>query len=104
MKNRLNTLQQNNVFIHTMIEHYGDGSNVSFSIEFKKFNEQTGWYNDNHEFGDAGSVMASAIELAEWYLADHDRIEAIRSVFNHPLNILRGEKIKHIINNIQCSA
>src|SRR6056297_2111749 len=94
MKDRLNELQRKNVFIHTQVEHYDDGSNVCFSIEFKDYKEQTGWYNDNHEFGDAGDVMKSAIELAEWYLENPERIKKINGKFDIDYNKELGKKLK----------
>lgn len=102
MKNKLNQLQQKNVFIHTNIEHYNDGSNICFSIEFRDYDKQTGWYNDNHEFGDAGDVFDSAIQLAEWYLEDIERIKDIDGLFYSKYNILKEAKIEEIIKDIRC--
>ena len=82
MRERLNKLQLKNVFIHIEPEHYKNGSNACFSIEFRDYGEQTGWYGDNHEFGEFGDVMYAALELAEWYLEDDNRIKAINAPFN----------------------
>lgn len=101
MKDRLNKLQKNNVFIYTEPEHYDNGSNMLFSIKFLDYpHAQTVWYNDNHEFGDAGTAMEAAIELAEWYLEDAERIKNINGMFNHYTHIERNKKVSDIINNI----
>ena len=44
MNNTLETykfLEENGVFIHYTPEHYGDGSNLNFSIQFTKQKTQT---------------------------------------------------------------
>lgn len=97
MKERLNNLQKQNVYINTGWEHYDNGSNLCFSVEFRDTNDQTGWYNDNHEFGDIGTALECAIELAEWFLEDKARIEDIDGIFNSPLAELRSKKIQEII-------
>ena len=71
------TLEDNGVYIHYAPEHYKDGSNLSFSIEFTKYKTQTGWYNDDHEFGDVYDTKVKSIKLALWYLEDPKRIELI---------------------------
>jgi hypothetical protein len=71
------TLEDNGVYIHYAPEHYTDGSNLSFSIEFTKQKTQTGWYNDDHEFGDVYDTKVKSIKLALWYLEDPKRIELI---------------------------
>ena len=81
IRKELNRLEKKGVFIHTRYEHYGDGSNLCFSIEFKNYKEQTGWYNDNHEFGDGGDTFKSAIKLAKWFLKDKIRILYVNSSF-----------------------
>jgi hypothetical protein len=73
----LKTLEDNGVYIHYVPEHYNDGSNLNFSIEFTKQKTQTGWYNDDHEFGDVYDTKVKSIKLALWYLEDPKRIELI---------------------------
>jgi hypothetical protein len=67
-------LENKNVFIHYGIEHYNDGCNLLFSIEFRDYGQQTCWFNDNHEFGNIEQTMRSSIELAYWYLEKPYRI------------------------------
>jgi hypothetical protein len=73
----LKTLEDNGVYIHYVPEHYNNGSNLNFSIEFTKYKTQTGWYNDDHEFGDVYDTKVKSIKLAQWYLEDPKRIELI---------------------------
>jgi hypothetical protein len=73
----LKTLEDNGVYIHYVPEHYNNGSNLNFSIEFTKQKTQTGWYNDDHEFGDVYDTTVKSIKLALWYLEDPKRIELI---------------------------
>jgi hypothetical protein len=73
----LKTLEDNGVYIHYVPEHYKDGSNLNFSIEFTKYKTQTGWYNDDHEFGNVYDTKIKSIKLAQWYLEDPKRIELI---------------------------
>lgn len=73
----IKTLEDNGVYIHYVPEHYNDGSNLNFSIEFTKYKTQTGWYNDDHEFGDVYDTTVKSIKLALWYLEDPKRIELI---------------------------
>jgi hypothetical protein len=75
--NTYKTLEDNGVYIHYIPEHYMDGSNLNFSIEFTKYNTQTGWYNDDHEFGNVYDTKVKSIKLALWYLEDPKRIELI---------------------------
>jgi hypothetical protein len=82
--NTYKTLEENGVYIHYAPEHYSDGSNLSFSIEFTKQKIQTGWYNDDHEFGDAYDTKVSSIKLAQWYLEDPKRIELIDGNMRDP--------------------
>ena len=81
-------LEESGVYIHYSPEHYKDGSNVNFSIEFldrETLNRvATGWYNDNHEFGDASETMTASVKLALWYLEDPKRISLINSGYNDP--------------------
>jgi len=76
------SLEENGVYIHYVHEHYTDGTNLNFSIEFKNHNTQTGWYNDNHEFGDVHETMVASIKLAQWYLENPRRIELINSGYH----------------------
>ena len=75
--NTYKTLEDNGVYIHYVPEHYTDGSNLNFSIEFTKYKTQTGWYNDDHEFGNVYDTKVKSIKLALWYLEDPKRIELI---------------------------
>jgi hypothetical protein len=75
--NTYKTLEDNGVHIHYAPEHYTDGSNLNFSIEFTKQKTQTGWYNDDHEFGNVHDTKVKSIKLALWYLEDPKRIELI---------------------------
>ena len=70
-------LEDLGVYFHYSPEHYSNGSNLNFSIEFKNYDTQTGWYNDNHEFGNVYDTKVKSIKLAQWYLEDPKRIELI---------------------------
>lgn len=97
------TLEDNGVYIHYVTEHYKDGTNLCFSIEFRNHNTQTGWYNDNHEFGDVHETMTKSLKFALWYLQCEKRISLINSGYHNPeyityvndkgvfLEYLRGE-------------
>ena len=78
------TLEANGVYIHYTPEHYNDGSNLNFSIEFTKYKTQTGWYNDDHEFGNVYDTKIKSIKLAQWYLEDPKRIELIDCSMKDP--------------------
>ncbi len=80
----LKTLEDNGVYIHYVPEHYKDGSNLNFSIEFTKYKTQTGWYNDDHEFGDVYDTTVKSLKLAQWYLEDPKRIELIDGSLKDP--------------------
>jgi hypothetical protein len=80
----LKTLEDNGVYIHYVPEHYNNGSNLNFSIEFTKYKTQTGWYNDDHEFGDVYDTTVKSIKLALWYLRDPKRIELIDCSMKDP--------------------
>ena len=99
------TLEENGVYIHYSHEHYTDGTNVNFSIEFTKQKSfllkrtQTGWYNDNHEFGDVYETMYKSIQLALWYLEDPKRIELIDSaIYNDDYIMYVNDKAQFITN------
>lgn len=74
LKKELRKLEQLGVFIHTSYEHYSDGTNCNFSIEFTKQGKQTGWYGDNGEFGDSVDCLETAIRFANWLL-EEDHLE-----------------------------
>jgi len=100
-------LEESGVYIHYSPEHYKDGSNVNFSIEFldrETLNRvATGWYNDNHEFGDASETMSASVKLARWYLEDPKRISLINSGYNDPEYIAYTSELskftKELISN-----
>ena len=71
-------LEKQNVYIHYSL----DGCNLNFSIEFRDYERaQTGWYNDNHDFGDVADTMEASIHMAKWYLAKPERITLINSSY-----------------------
>lgn len=76
LKKELRDLENKGAFIHLNYEHYHDGTNCLFSIEFKNFKDKndrtlrTGWYGDNHEFGDVVNCVEVAILFANWLLED----------------------------------
>lgn len=72
-------LEKNQVFISYEAEHYANGSNLIFQIEFRKYNVKTGAYNDNHEFGNVKQTIINSTKLALWYLEDPKRIESINN-------------------------
>lgn len=66
-------LEGEGVFIHIQHEHYKNGSNCNWSVEFTKFeqrNNQTSWFGDNHEFGDTIDCYAAAFRIAHFLLKD----------------------------------
>ena len=93
-------LEDAGVYIHYNPEHYNDGTNLNFSIEFRKQNTQTGWYNDNHEFGDVYETMYKSIHLAQWYLKDPKRIELINSGYNNPEYITYKDELHEFVINM----
>ncbi len=60
------------VFIHLNHEHYSNGSNCNWAIELLDENRQrkyhSGWYGDNHEFGDTIGCYEAAFRLANFLL------------------------------------
>ena len=94
------SLEENGVYIHYVHEHYTDGTNLNFSIEFKNHNTQTGWYNDNHEFGDVYETMVKSVQLAQWYLEDPKRIELINSGWDMDEYRKYVEEMNHFIDSI----
>ena len=91
-------LEENGVYIHYIPEHYTDGSNLNFSIEFKNQNTQTGWYNDNHEFGGVYETMYKSVHIAQWYLKDPKRIDLIDSGYNNPEYIKYKDELYELIS------
>ena len=84
------TLKTNDYIIHYWLDKYDDGNNLCFSIEFLNYkykdghNQQTYWFNDNHEFGDEDRSRECSIKIANWYLEDPWRIEMINSGWDNP--------------------
>jgi hypothetical protein len=94
------SLEENGVYIHYIPEHYNDGTNLNFSIEFRKYKTQTGWYNDNHEFGDVLDTMTSSILLAKWEGENPRRIELINGSITDPEHYQYGEDLMEFLNPI----
>lgn len=93
-------LEELGVYFHYSPELYDDGCNLNFSIEFKNYDTQTGWYNDNHEFGDVYSTMTKSIQLAYWYLEDPKRIEIIDSGYHNPEYMSYQDEVGKFIHSI----
>jgi len=51
---------------------------------YPKYKTQTGWYNDDHEFGNVYDTKVKSIKLAQWYLEDPKRIELIDGSMKDP--------------------
>jgi len=71
----IQALDKKRVYIHFNHEHYKNGSNCNFSVEFVDKNgkhlNQTGWWGDNHEFGDVADATVAAIKIAKWLAKDN---------------------------------
>ena len=81
-------LEEKNIFIHYEIEHYDDGCNLLFSIEFRDYpRTQTYWYNDNHEYGDIIDAMKASLAMAFWYAEDPERIRSINGTYTEEKSI-----------------
>jgi hypothetical protein len=93
-------LEENGVYIHYIPEHYNDGTNLNFSIWFRNYKVGTGWYNDNHEFGDVLDTMTSSILLAKWYLENPKRIELINGSITDPEYYQYTEDLMEFLNPI----
>ena len=93
-------LEENGVYIHYIPEHYNDGTNLNFSIEFRKYKTQTGWYNDDHEFGDVLDTMTSSVLLAKWYLENPRRIELIDGSITDPEYRQYSEELQEFLKPI----
>ena len=103
MDNTLETykfLEENGVFIHYTPEHYGDGSNLNFSIQFTKQKTQTGWYNDNHEFGGVPETIEKSLQLAKWYLDNPNYIDLINSGYHNPEYIKYKDELMKFLSTI----
>lgn len=77
LSSKIRELEAKGVFIHIQHEHYTDGSNCNWSIEFTKLdyrNNQTSWFGDNHEFGDTVDCYLAAFKLAD-YLLEGDNLK-----------------------------
>ena len=96
----LKTLEDNGVYIHYVPEHYNNGSNLNFSIEFTKYKTQTGWYNDDHEFGDVYDTKVRSIKLAQWYLEDPKRIELIDGSMKDPEYVKYINDLCNFLDNL----
>lgn len=68
-------LEVQGVFIKLSYDHYNDGTNCNFSIDFHKLGHNTMRYGDNHEFGDTANVLIAGIKFAKWFLEDEDRFK-----------------------------
>lgn len=57
----------NGITIKYFIQHYKDGSNLNFAFHWKELDEEfhTGWYGDNHEWGDPERVVGVTKRMAE---------------------------------------
>lgn len=93
------SLEEAGVYISFSADHYKDGSNLCFSIDFPNGDDRrnrvgTGWYNDNHEFGGAKTTVEAAIKLAKWYLEKPGRIKLINSGY-HDLDYIEYKTELH---------
>lgn len=93
-------LEENGVFIHYTPEHYGNGSNLNFSIQFTKQKTQTGWYNDNHEFGGVPETIEKSLQLAKWYLENPNYIDLINSGYHNPEYIKYKDELMKFLSTI----
>jgi hypothetical protein len=87
-------LKEKNVYIFFDHDFYKGGSNCNFSIAFRDIEKQTGWFGDNHEFGDVEDVMVAAIKLANFLLSEPEYIKAFFS--NLPVERDLREKEKKV--------
>jgi hypothetical protein len=93
-------LDERGVYINYAAEHYGDGTNLNFSIEFRDYDIQTGWYNDNHEFGGSYETMVASVKLANWYLENSKRIELINSGYHDREYIIYKDELKNFLETL----
>lgn len=68
----------------SLYDHYDDGTNCNFSIEFRDKKTQTSWYGDNNEFGGVKNVMITSVNFALWYLENPKYIDLIDSGYHNP--------------------
>ena len=91
---QIKDLESKGVTIDFSNEWYEQGINCNWSITFhnhlrpekpgdkddpfskRSRQQKTGWYGDNHEFGDPYQSMQAAVKLAYFFLEDVRRIEA----------------------------
>lgn len=81
----LTELEKKSVFIHYSYDHYKNGTNLNFSIEFRGWGPdfQTGWYGDNHEFGDIGRTLEKSIIIATELSNEKETLEAYFSIVHN---------------------
>lgn len=69
---QIRDLEAKGVYMHVGHEHYKDGTNCIWALEFLDENRErkyhTSWYGDNHEFGDTVGCYEAGIRLAKFLL------------------------------------
>lgn len=100
MEQELTLLEQAGIFIHLDYEHYDDGTNCLFQIEFRNKKIRTGQYGDNHEFGNTVETINAAIHLAKWYSTDESRIDLINSGYHNPDYIKYKQEHMKVISEL----
>lgn len=85
--NEIKRLEKKGVFICYCFDHYTNGTNCNFSIEFayrlpanksihhsdrKGKQYKTGLYGDNNEFGNTADTMVASIKIAKWLFKDNN--------------------------------
>jgi len=94
-------LDERGVYINYAAEHYGNGTNLNFSINFRDYDDtSTGWYNDNHEFGGAYEAIVASVKLANWYLENSKRIELINSGYHNRDYFIYREELKNFLETL----
>ena len=76
LSEEIRSLEAQGVFIHVGHDHYKDGSNCNWALQFmdvepgnkKRQIYHTSWYGDNHEFGDTVDCYLAAFRLAKFLL------------------------------------
>lgn len=61
-------LENKGVFIPLGYDHYKDGTNCIWALDFRDHGRHTSWYGDNHEFGNTVECLKAAIRFANWML------------------------------------
>ena len=84
MEEELTLLEEVGIFIHLDYEHYDNGTNCLFQIEFRDKKTMTCQFGDNHEFGNTVETINAAIQLAWWYHNNVSRIDMINSGMHNP--------------------